>query len=356
MMWKYSEPERGKKCIIMGSDAMKLRFFEDYVVGQQGVTGERTVTEADVVSFACITGDYSLAHLNRHRMRDSIYGERVAHGLLGSSMAIGMLSYDVPHLIGRGIPAAYVKSIDFNYRKGIKLGDTINVHWYIAEKMDEALLQGCGLIRISCQIVNQDGVAVYDGSVTIIVARKSASNMRLKLEPVASTWKVNEFIPDPTKVYYSEDYPIGCGADTDGRTITETDIVNFAGLTGDYNPQYVDAEFAKGSAFGERCAHGMLIFSSAFGLWVTDWHKFKLPETKSALAGHLNDKATFLSPVKIGDTIRCKWKVLDNTPSRTRPEVGIVKFGLEVVNQRNQVVVDGSTVIMMGSKKPRFEA
>lgn len=334
---------------------MKIRFFEDYVLGQEGVTGERTVTEADIVSFACITEDYSLAHLNRHRMIDSIYGERVAHGLLGSSMAIGMLSYDVPHVIGRGTASAYVKSIDFNYRKGIRLGDTINVHWCIAEKMNETLHQGYGEVRTSCQIVNQDGLALYDGSIAILVARKLSSIMSLTLEPVVTTWKAHEFLPDPTKVYYSEDYPIGYGGETDGRTISETDIVNFAGLTGDYNPQYVDAVFAKGSAFGERFAHGMLVFSIAFGLWVTDWHKFKLPETKSAVAGHLNDKATFLSPVKIGDTIRCKWKVLDNRSSRKRPDVGVVTFGLEVVNQRNQVVVDGSTVIMMGSGKSRTE-
>jgi acyl dehydratase len=340
----------------MENEAMKIRFFEDYIVGQEGVTGERTVTEADVVNFACITGDYSLAHLNRHRMRDSIYGERVAHGLLGSSITIGLLSYDVPHLIGRGIPSSFIKSMNFNYRKGLTLGDTIKVQWHIAEKMEEAVLQGFGLIRISCQIVNQVGVAVYDGSVTTIVARKSALNNRLKPVPVMSSSRVNEFIPDPNKVYYAEDYPIGYGADTDGRTITETDIVNFAGLTGDYNPQYVDAEFAKRGIFGERYAPGMLIFSIAFGLWVTDWHKFRLPETKSALAGHLNDRATFLSPVKIGDTIQCKWKILDNKLSRTRPEVGIVTFGLEVLNQKDQVVVDGSTAIMMGSKRTSFEA
>lgn len=135
------------------------------------------------------------------------------------------------------------------------------------------------------------------------------------------------------------------GGETDGRTITETDIVNFAGLTGDYHPQYVDAEFARRSMFGERIAHGMLVFSIAFGLWARKRDQYQEP--KSRIAGHLNDKATFLVSVKVGDTIRCRYKTTASRVSKSKPEAGIVTFGLQVVNQRNEVVQEGSTIMMI---------
>ena len=65
---------------------------------------------------------------------------------------------------------------------------------------------------------------------------------------------------------YFEDYEIGDSVTTQGRTITEADIVNFAALSGDWNPIHVDAEYAKGGMFGERIAHGLLGLSVATGL------------------------------------------------------------------------------------------
>src|ERR1700756_4714144 len=82
---------------------------------------------------------------------------------------------------------------------------------------------------------------------------------------------------------------------TPGRTITETDVVSFATLTGDFHPHHVDAEWAKNSHFGERIAHGMLILSYAVGLVPLD------PDRVIAL--RRVGEVVFKRPVRLGDTI-----------------------------------------------------
>jgi 3-hydroxybutyryl-CoA dehydratase len=127
----------------------------------------------------------------------------------------------------------------------------------------------------------------------------------------------------------------GMEVETEARTVTESDVMAFADLTGDRHPQHVDAEFAQGSIFGERIAHGMLVLSFAVGLLPLD------PSRVVALR-RIAD-ATFKAPVKLGDTIRVhtrivevrpldeahgmvtmRWKVVDNhgtTALRARAEV-----------------------------------
>ena len=307
---------------------VKHQCFEDYEVGQKGITDARTVGEADIASFAHIAEDYNRPHLNRHYMASSIYGDTVAHGLFGSSLAVGMLSYNAPHIIGRGIPGAYLHSAEFNYRGGMKLGDTIETRWCISEKSKDEAFNGFGIVNTSYQMMNQAEMLIYDGILNTAVRKKTNGGTELMPQAQVTPYEVIEFIPEPDRVYYAEDYEVGKGGVTDGRTITETDIVNYAGLTGDFNPLYVDAEFAKQGVSGERVAHPMLAFSTAYGLWLHAWHPFKHPESKRAAAGHLGDTATFLAPVRIGDTVRIRWKILSNRISKSRPELGIITFGL----------------------------
>ena len=91
---------------------------------------------------------------------------------------------------------------------------------------------------------------------------------------------------------------LGAELTTRGRTITETDLVSFSSLTGDWHPQHADAEWAANGRFGERVAHGMLVLSYALGLMPFD------PERVVALRGL--DSVTFKRPVRIGDTIRLR--------------------------------------------------
>ena len=218
-------------------------------------------------------------------------------------------------------------------------------------KADTPDHQGYGLVSTTFQVINQDGKSVYDGTLGTLVKKELNGDTKLQLKP-GIPWQIRDFIPDPEQVYYVEDYPIGEGGDTDGRTITETDIVNFAGLTGDYNPQQVDAEFARQGMFGRRTSHGILIFNIIFGLWIS-WglaHPRGPSTGGPIIAGHLNDRASFLAPVSIGDTIRCRYTTLATRASMSRPGTGLITTGLQAINQRGEVVMEGSTILMGASR------
>lgn len=118
---------------------------------------------------------------------------------------------------------------------------------------------------------------------------------------------------------YFEDYTIGEIRTSRGRTITEADIVNFAGLSGDFVELHVNEEYAKAGPFGRRIAHGALIFSVSTGLMVQ-----MTPDHEAIVAFRGVDQLRFLEPVFIGDTIHVVKKTIDkNTKDGIR---GLVVF------------------------------
>ena len=116
---------------------------------------------------------------------------------------------------------------------------------------------------------------------------------------------------------------------TRGRTITESDVVSFATLTGDFHPQHTDAAWAAGSRFGERIAHGMMVMSYAIGLLPLD------PERVVALR-RVGD-AVFKQPVKIGDTLHVEGKI--TALKELDAETGLVETALRILNQDGRLVV-----------------
>jgi 3-hydroxybutyryl-CoA dehydratase len=125
-----------------------------------------------------------------------------------------------------------------------------------------------------------------------------------------------------------EELEAGAAFTTRGRTVTETDVVSFAALTGDWHPQHTDAVWASESPFGERIAHGLAIVSFAAGLVPFD------PERVMALR-RIAD-ATFKRPVKLGDTLRVRGKIAEL--SERSDEAGLVAFNWSVLNQDERVV------------------
>jgi acyl dehydratase len=326
-------------------------YIEDYEIGQEGETLSRTVGETDIATFAYITADYASVHLDRHISAEGPYGERIAHGLLGSSLVPGMISQTAPQIVGRGVPEAFFSGFETNYRGPIKLGDSIRIKWRVSEKAYDPALDGFALLKTAFQVVNQDGVSAYDGILTTRVREKSAGGKRLKFK-AGIPWQINEFVLNREKIYYLEDFVVGEGEEIKGRTFTEADVVNFAGLTGDYNPLYVDVEYAKGTVFGERVVPGMLAFTAVFGLWArdTEFFKARMSERAETYAGHLADGASFLAPVKIGDTLHCLYKIDSTRASKSKPEMGIVKLSFQVINQRGEVVQEGFTLLTRATK------
>ena len=140
---------------------------------------------------------------------------------------------------------------------------------------------------------------------------------------------------------YFEDFKIGEKLTTRRRTITETDIVNFAAFSGDWYPLHVDVEYAKNSPFGERIAHGMLVLSATSGLMpLTDW---------AIVAFYGIDKVRFFAPTKIGDTLYVEIEVTEKVEKNELG--GVVTFNNMVKNQRDEDVAISITKVFI-AKKP----
>ena len=133
------------------------------------------------------------------------------------------------------------------------------------------------------------------------------------------------------KPTYFEDYQLGETRMTTGRTITETDIVIHAGHTGDFYPHHMDAEWVKTQPFGQRMAHGTLVFSVAVGMTAG--------EINPVAFSYGYDRLRFIKPVFIGDTIRVTVTIKDKKEDPKRPEHGFVHEQGEVVNQRDETVL-----------------
>jgi acyl dehydratase len=135
-----------------------------------------------------------------------------------------------------------------------------------------------------------------------------------------------------------EEYEIGHVRLTTGRTITETDFVVHAGHTGDFFPHHMDSEFAKTTPFGQRIAHGTMIFSIGVGLTAS------LINPVAFSYGY--DKLRFVRPVFIGDTIRTRVTISAKEDDPKRPNAGRIVERCEVLNQRNEVVLVTDHIII----------
>jgi acyl dehydratase len=144
---------------------------------------------------------------------------------------------------------------------------------------------------------------------------------------------------------YLDDFKEGDEYTTLGRTMTENDIMQFAGLTADYNQIHTNEHLMKDSQFGGRIAHGLLGLSIGFGLMMRGDF---LDGSSIAFLGV--DEWRFLGPIRIGDTIRAKYKVLKVTPSRSKPDRGVVSYYTEIVNQDDQVAQSGVFTLMVMRK------
>ena len=149
-------------------------------------------------------------------------------------------------------------------------------------------------------------------------------------------------MPQPVLGMYFDDFPLDVEYTSPGRTVTETDLVTFSGLSGDFNPLHSDSEFAKSTPFGQRIAHGALVFSMATGL------TSRLGVIEGTAIAFLGMTWKFRKPVFIGDTIRVKLKA---TKKRAvGPEAGMIFADISIVNQRDELVQSGEWTVMVRRK------
>ncbi len=130
-----------------------------------------------------------------------------------------------------------------------------------------------------------------------------------------------------------------------GRTITETDIVNFAGISGDYNLIHTDMEFAKNSIAGQRLAHGLLVKVIASGLYTRTAYNMAMSENVMAFVEIKSWK--FKKPVLIGDTIHVEVVVIEKIDAKPESNSGKIVMKRTILNQSNEVVQEGEYVLLI---------
>jgi acyl dehydratase len=130
---------------------------------------------------------------------------------------------------------------------------------------------------------------------------------------------------------FFEDYEIGFSRRTFGRTITETDVVMHAGQTGDFFPHHMDAEWCATQDFGQRIAHGTLVFSVGIGMTASTIN----PRAMST--GY--DRVRFVKPVFIGDTLTVTASIAEKKPHPKRASHGVVVERIDIANQRGDTVL-----------------
>ena len=145
------------------------RFFDDIAVGEEYESPGRTVTEADIVIFAGLSGDYNILHTDAEYMKSSIFGERIAHGLLGLAIQSGLFSRS-------GIPYATLGfgTLRWKFKGPIKIGDTIRVRAKVAGKK-ESDKPDRGLVTVERQILNQRNEVVQEGETELVVERRPSA-------------------------------------------------------------------------------------------------------------------------------------------------------------------------------------
>jgi len=130
------------------------RTFADFSEGDAFETAGRTVTEADIVNFAGVSGDFNDLHLDAERMADSEYGERIAQGALVFSLATGLIWQS--DVTGEALVAFY--GVDrLRFRAAVFVGDTLDVELTVAERTRREDVEGTGVVRFETEVRKADG-------------------------------------------------------------------------------------------------------------------------------------------------------------------------------------------------------
>lgn len=150
-------------------------YFEDLTVGMRFLSAGRTVTEADIVAFAGLSGDYNQLHVDREFADRSVHGGRIAHGLLVLSILSG-LSTRVPLMQAFGETMVGLAGLECRWKKSTKIGDTLHVRLTVAE-LKATSKNDKGLVVLNREAINQHGEVVLESVWTLLIRCRSAEGI-----------------------------------------------------------------------------------------------------------------------------------------------------------------------------------
>lgn len=142
-------------------------YFEEIEAGMRFVTRGRTITESDIVQFAALTGDYNPMHTNAEYMAQHPMGQRIAHGMLTLSYAVGQI-YQLGFM-ERTVLA--FRGLEMKFSLPVFIGDTVHIEAVVREMKPMKRLGG-GIATCEVKIINQDGKSVQSGTMTLLIASK----------------------------------------------------------------------------------------------------------------------------------------------------------------------------------------
>lgn len=156
----------------MQTSQRRGKYFEEFSVGQRIVTAGRTITEADVVGFAGLTGDYNQIHTDAEFARNTLYAQRIAHGLLGLSIASGLA---VQTGVMEGTVLAFREVNEWKFSRPVFLGDTLHAELEVASTKAIPRLGG-GSVELRVSVNNQKDEPVMAGRWTILMQSRPSAD------------------------------------------------------------------------------------------------------------------------------------------------------------------------------------
>ena len=145
-------------------------FFDEFIIGDKASSTTRTITESDITMFAGLSGDYNELHTSETYASKTQFGKRIAHGLLGLSIASG-LAFQMGFLVGT---VDAFRSVEWEFTFPIFIGDTIHLESEVTEKKPFPRLNN-GRVVFKVTLLNQDGKAVQRGTWALLVRNKPTS-------------------------------------------------------------------------------------------------------------------------------------------------------------------------------------
>ncbi len=307
--------------------------------------GHRTVTAADLILFGGATGDYARMHFD-HGLAAAEPGSPlpIAPGLLSASWALGALAWSAPERLALADPDAWIAGYSIRFERSMRVGDRFSLqHRETASSAVDGLDPERGR-DTEFEVLNQRGERTCRGAVSVRTGGEAVRPPTMA-RPAAPEARGPRPVSRP--LYADDLIEFGPRGESHGRTVTEADIVGFTNLTGERNPLYLNRVFAAKGRFGDRIAPPIWTFCLGFGDFLQALLAVPLPST--GLAGHLGDSFRCFAPVRIGDTLRTRHRPVRCTASRGRPEMSVVHFALQLLNQRDELVQNGEVAMWIPS-------
>ena len=294
----------------------------------KGQTTPRTLSISDLHEFGCLTGDYSRIHFDK-AFSEQQTGGHLVHGLLTASFALGTLVRDV--FPGELSSATRLSGFSVNHRLPVFVGDTLTTHYEYHD-------MGSDSQSLDFNVFNASGDCVSDGSCVL----NDDAGSRTQGDP----WDTTTAEPEiSNEIRYVQDYAEDSAVyQTVGRTLTESDVLRYGSLFADLDELSTNLPLAQASGLSALKVQPMLCFNLFFAAWLNQW--MKQPHPDAGFAGHIADEWQQLQPVAVGDTLYCRYRTEDARLSRSRPDRGILTFGLQLVNQRGDVVQQGKVLML----------